>query len=94
MGEPALPDQRGDTMNYMHRPPTAQVKPPYAVLCLLLVGQLFVSSAEATLVSAVLPTSRSAQVESPITVFATVLNAGTTTANSCLPALGLSLIHI
>ena len=78
-------------MNHMHRTSTIQLTPRYAALCLLLLGQFFASATQANLVSAVLPTSRSAQIESPITVFATVLNAGTSAANSCLPALGSAI---
>ncbi len=64
----------------------------------LLVTSLFaVLPAHATLVSAILPTSRSAQLETPVTVFATVLNAADTTASNCVPALGsaidASLLH-
>ena len=44
-------------------------------------------AANATLVSAVLPTSRSAEVNKPVTVFATMLNAGAIQANNCRPAL-------
>lgn len=74
-----------------------QITHRLANVCLVLVAQLLTASAQATLVSAVLPTSRSAQIESPITVFATVVNAGTTTATNCVPALGTaidaSLVH-
>ncbi len=66
-------------------------------LLLLLCTQILSLPAQAALVSAILPTSRSAQLEAPITVFATVINSAATTANNCLPALGsaidASMVH-
>ena len=49
---------------------------------------LYAQAAHSVLVSAVLPSSRSVQVGSPVTVFATLLNTGTESAANCRPALG------
>ena len=63
------------------------VRPLIAVLCL----SLYAQAAHSVLVSAVLPSSRSVQVGSPVTVFATLLNAGSEAAVNCRPALGSPL---
>jgi hypothetical protein len=46
-----------------------------------------------TLAAAVLPVSRSVQVGSPATAFATIINLGATAASGCAPALETALAH-
>jgi len=58
------------------------------LLVALLCVSLYAQTAHSVLVSAVLPSSRSVQVGTPVTVFATLLNAGTESAVNCRPALG------
>lgn len=54
-----------------------------AAACLCVLASHLCTSAHATLVSAVLPTSRSAVVGTTVTAFATVINSGTELATDC-----------
>lgn len=57
-------------------------------VCLFVCATNFCASAHAALVSAVLPTSRSAVVGTTVTAFATVINSGTELATDCSIAPG------
>ena len=60
----------------------------FITAAILLGNGVCVMASQATLVAAVLPTSRSAQIGVPVTVFATQINAGTQAVTNCRPALG------
>ena len=49
----------------------------------VLTGSTFLPAAETALAAAVLPSSRSAQVGTPVTAFATIINGGGATATQC-----------
>lgn len=62
-----------------------------SVLMLGLITSLAATSASAVIVSSTLPASRSVQVGDTATLFATIINAGTTTANNCSIGLASSV---